>query len=200
MRSDPVFQTVQPPTGGRRTFCPKLLGAVAVLALMLLVPAEIQAQPFDEYQVKAVFLFNLTHFVTWPQNSFKSPDAPFIIGIFGPDPFNASLDQVLQGERYGSHPIVLKRLTSMTALAKTTCHLLYIAAAALPRWPEIRHALRRAPVLTVADTPTFCRQSGLVSLLTEQAHIRVAINLAEARQRQLEVSSKLLSVASICSN
>jgi hypothetical protein len=177
-----------------------VVATLAVLILVLLVTPNAHARPFNEYQVKAVFVYNLTHFVTWPQDAFKTPDAPLVIGIFGPDPFNASLDQVLQGESYGSHPIVVKRLASLAELAENTCHLLYIAAAELSDWSRIRETLRSAPVLTVADTPTFCRQSGLVSLLTDKGRIKVEINLAEARLRNFKFSSKLLKVAAICSD
>ncbi len=41
----------------------------------------------SEYQVKAVFLFNFGQFVEWPKDAFDTPQAPFVIGILGDDPF-----------------------------------------------------------------------------------------------------------------
>ena len=52
----------------------------------------------SEYQVKAVFLFNFAHFVSWPADTFRRPDAPFVIGILGTDPFGSTLDDVVRGE------------------------------------------------------------------------------------------------------
>ena len=33
----------------------------------------------SEYQVKAVFLFNFSHFITWPNNAFEDQYSTFII-------------------------------------------------------------------------------------------------------------------------
>lgn len=34
-----------------------------------------------EYQIKAVFLFNLAQFVDWPSNAFPEAQAPLVTGI-----------------------------------------------------------------------------------------------------------------------
>ena len=41
----------------------------------------------DEYQVKAVFLFNFAKFVEWPATAFKSANEPIRICLLGQNPF-----------------------------------------------------------------------------------------------------------------
>ena len=49
-----------------------------VLAFVALAPGVDAAEAASEYQVKAVFLFNFTHFVEWPPQAFSSPGEPFV--------------------------------------------------------------------------------------------------------------------------
>jgi hypothetical protein len=177
-----------------------LLKVLAVVAMVLLINPVANGAPFNEYQVKAVFIFNLTHFVTWPAETFKTPEAPFVVGIVGIDPFSGVLDHVLQGETYNSRPIIIKRFSSAKDLTENPCHLLFVAANALTDWLNIHRAIQDKPILTVAEEQTFCRQSGMVCLLNEGGRIKVEINLSEAKRSKFEISSKLLNVAAISNN
>lgn len=66
------------------------------LTLLLLlfagaVSSSAQATTPQEYQIKAVFLFNFTQFVDWPPTAFVDPRTPLVIGVLGEDPFGLSL-------------------------------------------------------------------------------------------------------------
>src|SRR5574341_256745 len=52
--------------------------------------------PAAEYQVKAEFLYNFAKYVEWPPDAFSHDDA-FQVCVFGENPFDPALDQVLQG-------------------------------------------------------------------------------------------------------
>src|SRR5262245_46212858 len=85
-----------------------------------------QSKSAAEFQVKAVFLYNFTQFIDWPDAAFKSPDAPFVIGIIGDDPFGSYLDEAVAGEKIGMHPILIKRFNDLRSVAG--CHMLYVNA------------------------------------------------------------------------
>ena len=67
------------------------------LCALLLTPA-LGAPVASEYQVKAVFLYNFSRFVEWPREAFASENAPFVVGIFGHDPFGRELEEAVKGE------------------------------------------------------------------------------------------------------
>src|SRR5687768_2113299 len=69
-----------------------------VAAALALFATTSRAQPTDEYQIKAVFLFHFAQFVEWPAKAFPDPKSPLVIGVLGRDPFGAYLDQVVAGE------------------------------------------------------------------------------------------------------
>jgi len=63
-----------------------LMMVAVLISLWCASPARASDRAFDEYQVKAVFLYRLTLFITWPEEAFTTPEQPFVIGILGDDP------------------------------------------------------------------------------------------------------------------
>ena len=78
----------------------------------------------SEYQVKAVFLFNFSHFVEWPKTAFDNQYSTFVIGIIGDDPFGPYLTAAVEEERIGTHIIRVERYKSVNEIKK--CHILYM--------------------------------------------------------------------------
>ena len=129
-----------------------------------------------EYDLKAVFLYNFASFVEWPESAFAGPEAPFVVGILGHDPFGRVLDDV---EEAGG------------------CHILFVSASERRRVQEILDRWRHAPMLTVADFPDFVELGGAIGFRTEDKRLKVDVNAGAARAAGLTVSSKLLKVARV---
>lgn len=177
------------------TFLRRVCGFI-LLYITAGVPSLMSQSSFaSEYQVKAVFLFNFSHFVDWPESAFDNPYSTFVIGIIGDDPFGPYLAAAVEQERIGSHIIRVERYRSIQEITK--CHILYIGS----KDPEeIKHILAAAKghkILTVGDTPNFIRFGGMIRFYTEQGRIRLNINNTLARQTGLRISSKLLRVADV---
>lgn len=171
-----------------------LLAIVWLLAVCL--PAPCAAKQIEEYHVKAVFLFNLAHFVIWPAfPSTTSSPPPFSIGIFGEDPFGQVLDSVIAGEKKFDQPIVVKRYTTLAELRQGHCAILFVSAKAMAQWPAIRALLAGSATLTVSDMPGFPEQGGMVNLLKSDQRIQVEINHGAVQEAGLAVSAKLLRLA-----
>ena len=186
-----------PPKSAR---APGWLGAcLAVCALLTAVPSWPQgAAPSREYQIKAVFLFNFTRFVDWPQAVFANAQTPMSICVLGEDPFGKDLDDVVQGETAQGHSLIVQRLHSVEEAA--SCHILYVSRSEAPRFDEIRAALNGKPVLSVSDAEGFIRSGGIVRFDTMSGKIRLSINPEAAKRAGLTVSSKLLRSVDIVSS
>jgi hypothetical protein len=148
-----------------------------------------------EYDLKAVFLYNFASFVEWPESAFAGPEAPFVVGILGHDPFGRVLDDVVAGERLRSRPIVLRRISRVDEAGG--CHILFVSASERRRVQEILDRWRHAPMLTVADFPDFVELGGAIGFRTEDKRLKVDVNAGAARAAGLTVSSKLLKVARV---
>ena len=70
---------------------------VCILCIVLLTVSPLYANPFsfEVSQVKAVFLYNLTNFVSWPDKSFESQKSPFKICVLGDDSLGLILEKSL---------------------------------------------------------------------------------------------------------
>lgn len=148
-----------------------------------------------EYQIKAVFLFNFAQFVEWPQHAFPDPQAPFVIGILGPDPFAGALAATVRGERQGGRPFEIRLFPRAEDI--DACQVLFINVEDADTLAGILESLKGRPILTVSDAAQFSRRGGMIRLVTENNHVRMRINVEAARAAGLVISSKLLRPAEI---
>jgi hypothetical protein len=165
------------------------------LALLLLVASGQAATPASEYQVKAVFLYNFSRFVAWPDAVFASADSPFVVGVFGHDPFGRELDEVVRGETVHGHPLVVRRVTD--AESASGCHILFIHQSEDEKLDSLIEALDKHATLTVSDIPGAAQRGVIIRLVTDQGRVRMIINMDSAREAQLTISSNLLRSAQI---
>ena len=149
----------------------------------------------SEYQVKAVFLFNFTQFVDWPPQAFPGPDAPFVIGVLGQDPFGPQLDEAVRGETVNRRPLVIERYRSVAEIRD--CNILFIGSTESGHLDEILAALKGRSILTVGDADPGGQRGVMIRLVNENNRIRLRIDVAAAKAGNLTISSKLLRPAEI---
>lgn len=169
------------------------------LALMMLVaPCPLNAAvPAQEYEIKAVFLYNFAQFVQWPPEAFADKKAPLVIGILGSDPFGSYMDEAVRGETVDGRPFVVRRYDRPEEI--TDCHILFISRSESGRLDQILGSLKGKSVLTVGDMDDFSRDGGMIRFVTENNKVRLRINVEAAKSAGLKISSKLLRPAQIVS-
>jgi hypothetical protein len=166
-----------------------------LVACMVCLPDSLSAQRPREYDLKAVFLYNLASFVDWPPGVFERPESPFVIGVLGDDPFGAVLDDVVANEYVGKHPFEVRRFRRADEVAG--CHVLFISDSEKRRLRDILSRLRGRPILTVADQAGFAEAGGMVGFGAREGHLHLFVNPNAVRAVRLSVSSKLLELAQI---
>ncbi len=165
------------------------------LLLVSAFSAPVHAASFQEYQLKAVFLYNFINFVTWPDEAFSAPDRPFTIGILGKNPFGSFLEKVVSRETFKGRPILLKRADALDELAD--CQILFIGKSNRARLGAILESVSPKHVLTVGDFDGFIQTGGMINLTHADQRVRIEINIQTTRNADLGVSSKLLRVAKV---
>jgi hypothetical protein len=168
---------------------------VGWLALLLTFNCALAGPVAGEYQVKAVFLFNFTHFVEWPADAFASPAAPFIIGVLGQDPFGSALDEAVRGETVNGRPLVVQRYTGIADLKP--CQILFIDRSIDGEMEKALASVGHQRTLTVSDLDSATAHSVIIRFLNENRKIRLQINVDSARNAGLTISSKLLRPAQV---
>jgi hypothetical protein len=165
--------------------------AVAI-ALMLAGANAYAAGPelgrFDEYQVKAAFIFNFAKFVAWPDSSAT----PLVIGIAGEDPFGDLLDNAVRGKTAAGRTIEVRRLGDKDD--PHGCNILFVSASEKRRFADL---IQRAGngVLTVGELPEFAQDGGVVRFFIENNRVRFQINAKAVEKSGLKIHSQLMSLA-----
>lgn len=142
--------------------------------------------------VKAAYVYNFLKFVEWPQGALAAVETPIVLGVLGQDAVATELDGV-QGRKAKARTVQVRRVEDPKDLA--ACQLAYIGDSAVNRLPEVFRALRGTHVLTVADSPEFIEQGGMVSFMLEGSNVRFRICPERAEAAGLKLSSQLLEVA-----
>jgi hypothetical protein len=149
----------------------------------------------SEYQLKAVFLYNFTHFVTWPESAFSAPDSPFQLCVIGEDPFGHYLDETVTSEKVGQHPIVVRRIQDLENSA--ACHMIFLSEKSPFTEQQVLSVVRDHPVLVTGETPEFAERGGTIAFHVQDRRIRLQVNLRAARDANLAISSKLLKLSDV---
>ncbi|MGZ5543365.1 MAG: YfiR family protein [Limisphaerales bacterium] len=173
----------------------RLLLALLILGLSV---SPLAAQPVvAEYKLKAVFLFRFTDYVAWPPQAFERDKRPFVIGIFGNDPFDGFLDETVRGETVKGHAVEVRRFKSLDEI--TSCNMLYVSNSAGGRLSEIFARVKGRPILTVSDIPEFATRGGMIRFVKNGSRVGFRINVDAAKEAGLSISAKLLQMAQIVS-
>jgi hypothetical protein len=172
--------------------------AVCLICATLALPCRAQtanSSDSSEYLIKAGFIYNFAKLMQWPTSAFPQPDSPIVIGILGNDPFGATLDSVLAGKKVDARGFVVKHLKWGADIK--SCNILYVSASEAPHLDEILHAVKGLPVLTIGQMPEFARRGGIVNFVIEDDKVRFEVNVEAAKQAEISISSRLLTLAKI---
>ena len=137
-----------------------------------------QGPAFDEYQVKAAFLYNFAKFVEWPPGTFANASDPIGICIVGQNPFGSTLENMVQGKKIGDRAFAVRRLRDTQQVRK--CQILFVAAGEWKRTRSLLEAFKGAGILTVGETDDFTAAGGIIGFQLEGPRVRLQIALETA--------------------
>lgn len=178
---------------------------ILALSLSLGWTSETMAQVSDpsessEYLIKAGFIYNFAKFVEWPSGAFAEPDSPIVIGVLGTDPFGTILDRIVEDKKIGSRGFVVKRLKWGKDLRDLKeCKILFVSSSEKAHIDDFLQMVKGLPILTVGETPGFAERGGMIRFTLEDNRVRFEVNVEAARQAELSISSRLLTLARIIS-
>lgn len=151
------------------------------------------AQSAQEFQVKASFLYNLTQFTNWPKEAFASPESPLIIGLYGENPFDSFLGELIIGEQSRGRPLMVRHFSNIRDVA--SCHILYIRGIPALKEKEILDWCGQYHILTVGESNHFIRHGGMIRFINVENKIKFQINATAAKRSPLRISSKVLRLS-----
>jgi len=134
-------------------------------------------------EVRALYLYNFSLFISWPESAFSSPDAPIVYCVEGNARLSKILAKLLDGESVHGRPLRLAR--DAAGSNWSGCHLLYLASTLGDQVASIRRTLQGRPMLLVSDS--------------QGRRVRPMINLEAVKASGIRISSKLLRLSTLVS-
>ena len=163
---------------------------VAILSMAVLpLVAHAQTRVYDEYAIKAAYVYNLSKFVEWPPSATKNQ--PFTICVYGRDPYGQKIDAVSERTTQG-RPISIVRRDHLT---EANCEIAFVGQSETYRLEEAIAFFANSPVLTIGESADFVDKGGIVALVASGKRITFEINLGSANTAGLVFSAQLLRVA-----
>ena len=179
---------------------PRGLGASlegwVLAAAIFLLPLTALPQPsaHSDYDVIAAWLVKFTQYTVWPSNTFKSSNAPVVIGVLGSEPPLQKLEEEAKGV-VGTRPVQVRRISTVEEAVR--CQVVFIGEAESRNEREWFGALRGTPILTVGESDwTFEHGAVMRFVIKKNKTVRFEANLNLAKANQLGLSERMLAVAS----
>jgi hypothetical protein len=169
--------------------------ALTIILGFSLPAIAVRGQTIDENQFTASFLFNIAKFVEWPAESFKGPADPLVCCVLGEGPFDQKLEQAAGNQSVDKRRLVMRHVFEARQL--NGCHMLFVSAPERKRWLSMADSIKGHSILTVGEIDNFISEGGIISFSFENAKPLIQINMDEAIQEKLRISSKLLNLSQI---
>jgi YfiR/HmsC-like len=175
-----------------RNFPRVVLAALcAVLAVLVLGNRAISQAQMEEHEAKAAFVMKLINFVEFPSNGQGS----LVIGTIGADETSDALVKLANGKSVNGKSVSVKRLAPDADLK--SIDVLYIGASQSKNIASLLERARGSNALTIGETDGFDQHGGIVNLLISDGRIKFEVNPHAAERAHLQISSRLLSLATI---
>jgi len=148
----------------------------------------------DPNILKAVYLEKLARQVEWPKNgSAQIPMTPFVMVVFGENPFGTALEQVYSAHQFLDRDLQVRYVSDLKDIGD--CHLLFISSSDRKRVKEVLEVVKDKPILTVGDTKGFVDKGVHINFVPRGSNVRFEINKKTAEESGLRMSYRILKLA-----
>ncbi len=155
-------------------------------------------QTVKELNVKGVYLWHFTKFITWPDNAFADAKAPLVIGVYGKHDYGKILDSISRRVAGKGRRIRVEYYPTLQQIRP--CHLLFVPQQSSEQIPAIAAQIR-GPTAIVGESPGDATRGALLEFFRdvtiEGVTIGFRINTKVLKQRNLKANARLLKLADI---
>jgi len=169
---------------------------LAFLALTLVIPPaapafeKAQDSSASESAIKAVFLFNFTRYLDWPEDNGL---AYCPIAVLGDSGIFAPLQEIAEKKTVSSTPIQVRRYKEIKDVGLP--RILYISDSAASRLPAVLEKFRGTDTLIVGETEGLAARGAAINFVLRDEAVKFEINVKALKDAGIEISSQLLKLA-----
>lgn len=168
---------------------------ITCVFLFFLFPENSLGQQYSDKELRAAFICNFAKFVEWPSNSFATSTSPIVIAFLNDSSLASITQKLAVNMSVGGRK--LKIIQCKNTEDAIHCNILYINPLDKAQFSVILSKLANSPILTVSETEGFCQLKGMINFSKSATKFGFEINANAAKQKGIQISSKLLELATI---
>lgn len=163
-----------------------------LVGLLIAIP-EASSRNYEEHEIKAAFLYSFAQFITWESRAIVGQTVALNYCAVKEGPVVKALKELIAAKKTAGET---RRYTLLADLSNIRqCHILFLDADSNKKEPV--RLLPDESVVTVSDSQGFVANGGMIEFRRKANRVQVHINLATARAHGIQISSKLLTLATI---
>jgi len=161
-------------------------------SLVLVLSFSLPAKSQDE-KLKAIFVYNFTKYVNWPQRSGN-----FVITIIGKSPISAEIISIASKKTVGNSPIEVKVVDVPEEV--TESQIVYIPASKNNALLVIKERSPKGHFLIITEKPNACKAGSCINFVSKEGKLSFEISKINIESYGLGISSDLLKLGTVVTN
>jgi hypothetical protein len=172
---------------------------ITLFWLLLAITAEFNhfaaADSAQDSTVIAALALNFARFTEWPASAINKSDATLQLCVLGDNVIQQAFDEV-DKKQVGDRVLNVINMSRIKNVGQ--CHLLYVSALDRNTTIQLLAETSRQHTLTIGgDEKHFLEDGGMVALIIVEGKVNIQINLNAVKQAGLQISSRVLKLATI---
>lgn len=165
---------------------------IYILVAISFAPAEETTKEISKAdKLKAVFIYNFTGYIQWPDAETSDP---FVIAIIGKSPLVIPLKEIAKKKKVsGNRKIEIKHLKNIEDIK--ACQILFISKSEKKRLEEIVKKVEGTHILTISDSKSFAARGVAINFVRVDEKVKFEMNRNVIAHSGFKVSSQLLQLA-----
>ena len=159
--------------------------ALVILGLLALC-ATARAQ--DE-KFKALFMYNFTKYIEWPQTK-QSGD--FVIGVIGNSAIVGELETIAQKKTVGAQAIKVKQVSSADDVTKL--HIVYVTEDKSGEAAALAGKVKGKGVVLITDKPGFAKSTSGINYIKKDGKPNFEVSPNHLSEAGVKVSAQLMAL------
>lgn len=148
----------------------------------------------QEYPVKAAMMYKFLSFTAWPETVFQSKESPYKIWVIGSREIGTELRTLTSDRTANDRPIKVVNTQSLKKVSQP--HVVFVGRNAEKHLPRIAKLAEQHSFLIITENEQGLKAGSTINMRVVNDRVGFEVSLACAQRYDIQLSSRLLSVAS----
>lgn len=164
--------------------------AYKLIALILLCSTQVISAQNENF--KAIFIYNFTKYIEWPEESQSSD---FIITVLGKSDIISELESVAKQHQVNSKPIIIQRADAISAISSTK--ILFVPKDKMGDIVQLVELCNRKHMLLVTEKSNSCALGAAINFVSKNGSLSFEVQRGNIEKTGLKVNSQLLNLGTV---